>query len=126
LVKGNTFTLFSAGSRVGNFSGYSLPPLALGLVWDTSKLGLDGTISVQSVPTFTSVVVQNGSVVVSGSGGTAGQQYYVLSSTNLASPAAHLWPSIATNTFDADGNFSITNPVGSAPQRFFNLVVPSP
>jgi hypothetical protein len=59
--------------------------------------------------------------IFSGSNGNAGAPYYVLSSTNVAlSPA--LWTVIATNHFDANGNFNFTNPADpNAPQTFYML-----
>ena len=63
LVAGDAFTLFSANPLVGAFATTSLPPLAPHLAWDTSTLGVDGTIRVISTepavpPTLT--VARNG------------------------------------------------------------------
>ncbi len=55
LVAGNIFTLFSATTRTGSFTSITLPTLASGLTWDTSRLSVDGTIAVAgpSAPTVT-------------------------------------------------------------------------
>jgi hypothetical protein len=45
LVAGNSFTLFSATTRAGSFASMSLPALASGLVWDTTQLSVNGTIT---------------------------------------------------------------------------------
>lgn len=50
LAAGNSFQLFSATTYAGTFSTLTLPTLAGGLVWDTSRLAIDGTISVGSIP----------------------------------------------------------------------------
>ncbi|MCW1923157.1 discoidin domain-containing protein [Luteolibacter arcticus] len=46
LQAGNTFQLFNATTRTGSFSNITLPTLASGLAWDTSRLAVDGTIKV--------------------------------------------------------------------------------
>jgi hypothetical protein len=57
---------------------------------------------------------------LAGSGGLAGGQYVVLSSTNIATPVSS-WTPIATNTFDGSGNFSFTNGALVGPGRFYLL-----
>ena len=58
------------------------------------------------------------SLVISGTNGSTGLQYEVLTTTNLTVPRAN-WISIATNTFSG-GNFSVTNAVAE-PQQFFSI-----
>lgn len=61
---------------------------------------------------------------MSGSGGTTGGIYYVLSTTNL-SLATSYWPRIATNTFDGSGNFSFPNSIPpSETERFYIIQIP--
>ena len=43
---GDTFTLFVAENYIGEFASLNLPPLDQGLAWDTSKLAVNGSISV--------------------------------------------------------------------------------
>lgn len=50
LQAGNSFRLFAASIYNGNFSTITLPSLSAGLVWDTSSLKIDGTISVETIP----------------------------------------------------------------------------
>ncbi len=45
-------------------------------------------------------------VVLSGSGGSAGGTYHLLASSDLTTPSTN-WPSVATNTFDGAGAFSV-------------------
>jgi len=48
----------------------------------------------------------------------------VLASPNVGAPL-NTWTSIATNQFDANGNFSVSIPIeSSVSQRFYTLQVP--
>jgi hypothetical protein len=74
---------------------------------------------------ITNVQLRAGSIVLSGAGGSNGATYYVLASTDIASPLTH-WPAVATNAFDADGAFVATNPAPpGAPRQFFRLLTDS-
>ena len=46
LVLGDQFNLFNAASFSGVFATFNLPALSPGLRWDTSRLAVDGTLSV--------------------------------------------------------------------------------
>ena len=46
LAAGDTFALFSAPSYAGTFSGFNLPALPVGLIWNTGNLPTNGTISI--------------------------------------------------------------------------------
>ena len=59
-----------------------------------------------------------GSVVLSGTGGTAGNSYAVLSATNVTLPMAS-WTPVLTNTFGVGGAFSYTNAVSPGTPRLF-------
>lgn len=50
LTTGDTFQLFSASTISGTFSAVTLPTLTGGLVWDTSRLYIDGSISLGKIP----------------------------------------------------------------------------
>ena len=93
------------------------------LVDDTanSLIGLQLTSAPTQSPVVTGISVQGGNIVISGTNGTSGNGYYVLTSTNLAQPLAD-WTPLATNTFMEGGNFSFTNTVNAnAPRQFFIL-----
>jgi hypothetical protein len=69
------------------------------------------------------VSVAGTNVILNGTGGTQGNNYILLTSTNIVSSAN--WTPVATNQFGVGGNFSITN--GLAPNTrasFFELQVP--
>jgi len=63
-------------------------------------------------------------VVVTGTGGLAGINYYVLTTTNLTLPRAN-WTPVVTNYFDGAGGFNFTNGINPTnAQQFFQLEVP--
>src|SRR3989441_697640 len=98
-----------------------------GLAWNTSQLN-SGVISVvaaaQSQPVINSTVVSGGNLIFSGTNGTAGGTYYVLTSTNVSGPLSS-WTSLSTNTFGPGGVFSVTNAINPAtPKRFYVLKLP--
>jgi len=130
VTNGQSFQLFVATNGIynaGTFSSVTLPS-ATGLTW-TNNLTVNGTITAGVVtgppaqPQITSVSLSGTSLVISGTNGTAGLQFEVLTSTNVALALTN-WTSIATNTFGS-GNFSVTNTVNpSVPQNFYILRVP--
>ena len=85
------------------------------------------TLTVTPVPRpiFTSVQPSATNLIFTGTnGGTVGTIFYVLATTNLATPLAN-WTTVATNQFGAGGSFNITNPLNlSSPQSFFLLKLP--
>ncbi|HZT21837.1 MAG TPA: autotransporter-associated beta strand repeat-containing protein [Verrucomicrobiae bacterium] len=126
LQAGDSFQLFSASDFIGNFNSVTLPALMAGLYWDTNTLTRDGMIRVvrETPPVLGNVGLVKGNLVLSGYGGVPNGSYYVLTSTNIALPAA-FWIRLQTNQFDSSGNFTLTNPVNSgAPQTFYRLQLP--
>jgi autotransporter-associated beta strand protein len=123
-TNGNSFKLFSASNYLGTFATINPATPGPGLVWDTSALPTSGTLKVGAtvLPTIGNIAVVGTNIVFTGSNGVAGSPYYVLASTNVASPLIN-WSRIATNTFDANGHFAYTNKL-IPPQRFFRLQVP--
>ncbi|MCU0786541.1 MAG: hypothetical protein MUF81_21350, partial [Verrucomicrobia bacterium] len=62
-----------------------------------------------------------GNLVLSGTNGTPGYTYTVVSATNVTLPMAS-WTPVATNVFDGSGNFSYTNTISlGTPQLFLRL-----
>lgn len=126
LVADDSFRLFNAGALTGDFANLSLPTLNPGLAWDRSTLTIDGWLRVVSnaAPVIGSISVSDGNLVISGSGGTPGATYHVLTAGGVAQPLAK-WLPVATNTFDASGNFAFTHALVLAnAQQFFRLRVP--
>ncbi|HWC58896.1 MAG TPA: hypothetical protein VHC44_04310, partial [Verrucomicrobiae bacterium] len=124
LTNGDSFRLFDAGSYNGAFDSVFLPALSPGLVWNTNSLNTGGTVSVIELtsPTISGIQYGGSDLTISGSGGVSGWPYVVLGATNVASS----WMPVATNYFDAGGNFSITltNALDpNQPQSFYKLQV---
>jgi autotransporter-associated beta strand protein len=128
ITNGQSFQLFVATNGYSGTFGSITLPSASGLTW-TNTLSLNGTITAGVVsttpaqPHITSINLSGTTLVISGTNGTPGQQYEVLTSTNLTLALAN-WISISTNTFTS-GNFSVTNTVNpNTPQSFFLLRLP--
>lgn len=119
---GQTFTLFVSSQYYGGaWDSITLPPLGPGLTWDTSQLAVNGSIVVRGALEFTSVSQSGGNLILVGSNGPASGNYEVLASTNLALPLSS-WAPVATNAFNPDGSFSVTNPITpGVPRQFFML-----
>jgi hypothetical protein len=90
----------------------------------TTSSPVSAVITTTVPPQINSVQLLDGNFVLSGGGGTPGQPYYILTSTNLALPLAQ-WKPILTNYFDGAGNFGSTNSIDpGTPQEFFLLQLP--
>jgi autotransporter-associated beta strand protein len=125
LAVGDKFKLFNKPLT----NGAALTVTGAGAVW-VNNLQVDGSISVSStnlpqpVITTTTTILNGTSLVFSGTNGTVGATYYVLTSTNLILPLSS-WTPIFTNTFITGGAFSVTNAISpSVPQRFYILILP--
>ena len=112
LTNGNSFKLFGATGYSGAFANLVPVIPGINLAWNTNSLG-SGVLSVVSSPTpspkFGTLRMDAGGVILSGSNGVPFWPYYLLATTNLALPLAN-WTVMATNAFDASGNFNVTNP----------------
>ena len=127
ITNGETFHLLVSANITGPFTTVILPT-ASGLTW-TNNLAIDGTLtagvvsSVVPQPYITSVSLSGTSLIINGTNGVAGEQYDVLSSTNVSLPLTN-WTSITNSTFSS-ANFSITNMVNTtAPRQFFIIRIP--
>jgi autotransporter-associated beta strand protein len=122
LAAGDELFLFGFATASGAFTSITPATPAAGLVWDTSRLTVDGVLKVVSPAQFEfgSVTVVGQNLVFTGGGGPASTEYRVLTSTDLAVPVVN-WESVATNVFDANGNFNFSLPLDPAPHRFYIL-----
>jgi autotransporter-associated beta strand protein/YVTN family beta-propeller protein len=134
LAAGDTFTLFTANSYSGAFTNLSLPPLSAGFLWDTSNLGVNGSITVvpaSGVPVIASppqgVVVSQGdparfSVVAAGARPLAYQ--WRRGGANLGGATATSYSLAAANTNDAGAyNVVVANLYGSVTSAVAVLTV---
>jgi fibronectin-binding autotransporter adhesin len=120
---GDSFKLFNAGS--GSFASIVPASPANNLLWDTSSLAT-GILKVKTATADVATIALSGSdIVLNVSNGVPGGTFYVLASTNITLPLSD-WTAIATNVFDANGNFlngTIPNAV-SGSQQFYILQLP--
>ncbi len=126
LANGNSFKLFNAATYNGAFSNVILPPLPAGLGWNTNALNTSGTLSVVVVarPFIASAVMSGDGFMLTGTGGVANANFYLLGSTNLSTPVSN-WTRLVTNQFDGSGDFnSITAMNTNSPQSFYLLQLP--
>jgi autotransporter-associated beta strand protein len=115
-----TYTLFNYGGAL-SVGSLTIGTVPAGYTYkvDTSNQGAVNLIV--SSPQFGGISANAGGVVLSGSGGAANGTYYLLASTNVALPLAN-WTRVATNQFDASGNFLFTNSFGTnTSQNFYRL-----
>jgi autotransporter-associated beta strand protein len=126
LTNGDTFRLFAAATCQGAFAKVVLPPLPAGLAWSTSALNTNGTLSVggPSQAVISQITISGGLLVFTGNSGSPNIGYatfYLLGSTNLATPISN-WTRILTNQFDAFGGFNVTNAMKSNSSYMFYLL----
>ena len=93
--------------------------------YGTSRLTPADKFTYVFVPIIQHVGHSGGSLVMSGTNNSGpGGTYHVLISTNLALPSTN-WGVLTNGSFDAKGNFSVTNAIAPAnAQLFFRLRVP--
>jgi alpha-L-rhamnosidase len=65
----------------------------------------------------------DGKLVFSGTNGPAGEQYRILTTTDVSLPLLE-WTPVWTNMFAADGSYNYTNTPGASQSSFFLLVSP--
>ena len=116
-----------AARDLGSLPSIQMPPLDSMLAdtqnvllvsnWITS-LPLQG---IPDVPVFNSFTLAGTNLIFKGTNGWPGQNYCVLTSTNLALPVSQ-WKSILTNPFDPAGNFKLTNPMNPGAAKLFYLL----
>jgi autotransporter-associated beta strand protein len=122
-----TYTLINSAG--GNINGsatlgvISGAGLAAGNTASLSVSGANLNLVVGSAPAINSVSFSPGQLVLSGTNGPAGGNYYVLTSTNLALPLPE-WTTNAQGAFSATGTFSATNTITASPSFFVIEVAP--
>lgn len=123
LAANDTFQILDALQFAGTFASLNLPPLTTGLNWDVSELATAGRIKVVA-PTLITPVISGGNLTLGATGGTPGASYRILASTDVAAPL-DTWTEVATGTFDANGNLSVTLPVNpNEPRKYYAVRTP--
>ena len=100
-------------------------PTAGGVMYDCVQLEAGALVTGPGLPPWIASLTVSGTTVVgAGSDGPPDSSYYLLASTNVAL-APSQWVTLATNQFDANGNFIFTNLMTSSPsQVFYRLRLP--
>ena len=123
-VPGDSFTLFQANVMNGSFSSVSLPPLDVGLSWNTNALpsGILSVIAINPPVIGSSGLQGSGEFVVTGSG-SASQDYQLLAATNLNPPIT--WTLVTNTAADTNGLFQLTDAdATNFTQRFYRISTP--
>jgi autotransporter-associated beta strand protein len=117
------YTLFNYSGAL-NFSGLTIASAPAGDNY-TISTNTPGVVQlIVSGLQFNHTSLTSGQLIFSGTGGITNGAYYVLGSTNLALPF-NLWSPIATNHFDANGNFIFSNSLNPlAPREYYLLELP--
>ena len=123
-------TIFAVGNDArnstaiaGNLLGY-IDEVRISSIARASGAMMFNAVPPQPVITGCSYYGAGPSLILSGTNGIEGNTYYVVASTNVAAPLSN-WQPVFTNTFGANGVFSVTNAVsGAIPARFYRLQLP--
>ena len=124
----NSILLTRISTRdLGSLPSIQMPPLDSNLPDTEDILVVSNWIAslpangIPDVPVFNSIQLAGTNLVIGGTNGWPGQNYSVLTSTDLALPFSQ-WQSTFTNPFDPAGNFNLTNPVDpGTPKLFYRL-----
>jgi fibronectin-binding autotransporter adhesin len=129
LMPGDSFTLFAApGGISGSFTSITPAWPGPGLLWNTSNLAVNGTISMLAAPPatparITSLSASGGMLTMRGNNGVPNGPYMLLGTTNLAVPKAE-WVPVLAGSFDGTGSFSISISTTNAPTGFYTIDQP--
>jgi hypothetical protein len=131
LAAGDSFHLFNAGVFSGAFSVKTLPALATNLVWDTTQLAANGTLTVAALPVITNqpqslTVISGGSASFTvGATGTGTLAYqWQQNGTNLAGATTNMYSLVTVQPANG-GNYTVivTNNYGSVTSQVATLTV---
>jgi len=104
-------------------AGGSAVSVVSGLSATAKRVRWYGGPNSRPAPGITSIRLSGTDVLLSATNGFIGGTYYVLTSTNVATPL-NQWQPVSTNVLSASGSFTLTNTLGSAlPQEFYILGV---
>jgi uncharacterized repeat protein (TIGR03806 family) len=124
----NSILLTRISTRdLGSLPSIQMPPLDSNLADTQDILVVSNWIAslspgqIPDVPVFNSIQLAGTNLVFGGTNGWPGQNYSVLTSTNLALPFSQ-WKSTLTNPFDPAGNFNLTSPVSPDATQLFYLL----
>jgi len=117
------YTLFTCGGAlsVGNLVLASAPA-GYNYSFNTNTPGVVKLIAAPTTPpNFGNLILNGTNLVFGGGNGAPLGNYYLITSTNLATPLAG-WTRVATNQYDANGGFTFTNGISAdGAQNFYRL-----
>jgi hypothetical protein len=118
----NVVSILSPDTYSGSFSSLGLPSA---VTWQSYYGSTNFTLVAGSgAPEFGSINLAGTNLIFNGTGGTAGSNYVVLVSTNVALPLIS-WTALTTNKFDVNGQFQYTNHINPVkPRQFFIFKLP--
>ncbi len=91
-----------------------------GLWTSTNSLAIV-VVGVSVPPVIGGISLAGAQLVIAGTNGTAGENYYVLATTNLFLPMTN-WDIVSTNQFGPGGSLNFTSPLNPAlPQMYYRL-----
>jgi hypothetical protein len=108
----------------GNFVKGPLPSGFSGnLINNTAQRRIDLVVAPNAkvTPRVNALNLSGTNLVVGGTNGFPNGQFYVLTSTNVASPLDQ-WRLLSTNPFDVNGSFNFTSPVNPDSLQLFYLL----
>jgi hypothetical protein len=129
----NSFIILTAGSLSGaftnvtggrvpvaNYSGGSFQVVTTA----TSVVLTNFSVPVSAPPILNGVILSGTNLIFSGTNGSFGANYLILTTTNLALPISN-WSILSTNQFGNGGAVNFTNPLNpNSPQLFYRLRLP--
>jgi len=111
------------GSYTGSLPTLGSKPSGYSCTVSASSGQVRLTVVAQTPPTISSVQQIGGDLILSGTGPT-NEAYLLLSATNVTLPMI-LWTPVATNTFDAAGQFMLNQPINPlTPESYYRLQLP--
>jgi autotransporter-associated beta strand protein len=121
LADGDSFKIFYATNCSGGFAAFNLPPLGVGLAWNTNSL-TNGILSVIATlaPQFSAFTqTGDGNFQFNGTG-SAGVTYELDATTNLAPP---VWIFVTNTVAGQNGLFQFSDlQATNFPQRFYRIL----
>jgi len=120
----SNFIYYTNANNVADVIFYSVQdvrtnPPAIYRSGDTQRT-TTGEIILVPPPPISGVALNGSNFVLSGSNGIAGRPFYLLGTTNIVLPLSQ-WQFLATNAFDGNGNFTVTNSNPTNVQQFYRL-----
>jgi hypothetical protein len=123
ISSGSYFIILNESMASTNTAGWHTQTSGATAVTNFMEVAYVRAYDVRPEPAINAVTAGPGYLILGGTNGLAGAGYRVLTATNLDLAMTH-WLALATNRFDAAGNFYCTNGLKSGMAQFFRIAVP--